>query len=213
MRVICSGGGTGGHIFPAIAVANEIVKRNSTAEILFIGAKGKMEMEKVPKAGFQIKGLWISGIHRRLTLRNLSWPFKLVSSILSARKILKEFKPDVVIGFGGYASGAALWVASKMNIPTLIQEQNSYAGITNKILSKKVNTVCVAYEEAEHFFKEVKVVMTGNPVRDMNVNGISKKEAVLKLGLDDKKKTVLIIGGSLGAKSINQAMRDLHDEI
>jgi len=213
MRIVCSGGGTGGHIFPAVAVAREIKKRYPSSEVLFIGANGKMEMEKVPKAGFPIKGLWISGIQRRLTLQNLSWPFKVISSVLAARKILKEFKPDVVAGFGGYASGAALWAAAQMKIPTLIQEQNSYAGITNKILSKKVDTVCLAYEEASQFFPGAKVVITGNPIRALRANAISKEKAVAKLGLASDKKTVLIIGGSLGARSINRAMRSLHGEL
>lgn len=213
MRIVCSGGGTGGHIFPAVAVAQEIKNRYPSAEILFIGAQGRMEMEKVPKAGFPIKGLWISGIQRRLTLDNLSWPIKLISSIIEARKILKEFKPDVVAGFGGYASGAALWVATKLNIPTLIQEQNSYAGITNKILSNKVDTVCVAYEEARQYFKGPKVILTGNPIRKMSSQSYSRNEALAELGLDPTKKTILIVGGSLGARSINVAMRDLVDEL
>ena len=165
LKVIISGGGSGGHIFPAIAIANELKRQRPNAEILFVGAKGKIEMEKVPKAGFPIKGLWISGFHRKLTLRNLMFPFKLVSSLFKAFGIIQSFKPDVVIGVGGYASGPTLQVATMKGIPTLIQEQNSFPGITNRLLAKKVNRICVAYDGMEKFFPEEKIQLTGNPVR------------------------------------------------
>ena len=152
MKVIISGGGSGGHIFPAISIANELMQRDGNTEILFVGAKGKMEMERVPKAGYEIEGLWISGFQRKLTLRNFSFPFKLISSLWKARKILKRFKPDVVIGVGGYASGPTLEMATRMGISTLIQEQNSYPGITNRLLAKKVNKICVAYDKMDKFF-------------------------------------------------------------
>ncbi|MCL4118295.1 UNVERIFIED_CONTAM: hypothetical protein GTU68_042199 [Idotea baltica] len=213
MRVICSGGGTGGHIFPAVAVAQELKKRDPSTEVLFIGAKGKMEMSKVPKAGFRIKGLWISGFQRRLTFKNISFPFKLLSSIISARSIIKDFKPDVVAGFGGFASGAALWTAGKMGIPTLIQEQNSYPGVTNRILGKNVKTVCTAYDAASTYFNGPKLVMTGNPVRAMERAIITPSKAREILGLAKNKKTILLIGGSLGAKSMNEALRNGVDEI
>lgn len=208
MRIICSGGGTGGHIYPAIAVAEEILKRNPKASILFIGALGKMEMEKVPKAGFPIKGLWISGFQRRLTYKNILFPVKLIVSIVHAYGILRAFKPDVVIGFGGYASGATLLVASWMGIRTIIQEQNSYPGVTNKILGPRVDKICIAYEEAEKYFKaKGKVIWTGNPVRNSLMIPENKASACAYFGLDPDKKTVLIIGGSLGAKSINEALK------
>jgi UDP-N-acetylglucosamine--N-acetylmuramyl-(pentapeptide) pyrophosphoryl-undecaprenol N-acetylglucosamine transferase len=213
MRVICSGGGTGGHIFPAVAVAQELKKRNPSTEVLFIGAKGKMEMSKVPKAGFKIKGLWISGFQRRLTFMNISFPFKLICSIFRARSIIRDFNPDVVAGFGGFASGAALWTAGKMNIPTLIQEQNSYPGVTNKILGRSVNTVCTAYDASSKYFKGPKVVLTGNPVRAMNKGNMLNSDARIALGLEGNKKTIMIIGGSLGAKSMNEALRSGVDEI
>ena len=165
MRVLISGGGTGGHVYPAIAIANAIKDKDPSAEILFVGAKGKLEMEKVPAAGYPIKGLWISGLQRKLSVRNLSFPFKLVSSLWKARSIIKEFQPDVAVGVGGYASGPILQVASMMKIPTLIQEQNSYPGITNKILAKKVNKICVAYDGMERFFPADKITLTGNPIR------------------------------------------------
>ena len=213
MRVICSGGGSGGHIFPAVAVAQELKKRDPSTEILFIGALGKMEMSKVPKAGFKIKGLWITGFQRRLTFRNISFPFKLLSSIIKARSIISDFKPDVVAGFGGFASGAALWTAGKMGIPTLIQEQNSYPGVTNKILGRSVNTVCTAYEASAKYFKGPKIVLTGNPVRSMDKATMPISDARRTLGLDAEMKTIMIIGGSLGAKSMNEVLRSKVDEI
>ncbi len=163
-KIILSGGGTGGHIYPAIAIANELKSRFPDAEFLFVGAKDRMEMEKVPQAGYEIKGLWISGFQRQLTLKNLMFPFKLISSLWNARKIVKSFKPDVVIGTGGFASGPLLYMAAANRIPTLIQEQNSYPGITNKLLAKKANKICVAYDGLERFFPKNKIVKTGNPV-------------------------------------------------
>ncbi len=209
LRIILSGGGTGGHIFPAIAIANEIKKRVPDAEILFVGAEGRMEMEKVPAAGYKIIGLWISGLQRKLTWTNLSFPFKVVSSLLKARKIIKEFKPTVVIGTGGYASGPLIKVACSKSIPALIQEQNSYPGITNKVLAKQVNKICVAYEGLEKYFPAHKICFTGNPVRQDILELESKKqEAYRYFQLDPAKKTLLVIGGSLGARSINQAIAE-----
>lgn len=207
LKVIVSGGGTGGHIFPAVAIANEIKKMVPDAEFLFVGAEGRMEMEKVPAAGYKIVGLWISGLQRKLTPANLSFPFKVISSMFKARKIVNEFQPDVVIGTGGYASGPTLRAASGKGVPTLIQEQNSFPGITNKILSKKVNKICVAYEGMERFFPKEKILFTGNPVRQ-DISGVSNKrdEAIAFFGLDANKKTILIIGGSLGARVINEAI-------
>ena len=179
-KFILSGGGTGGHIYPAIAIANEIKQRYPDSEILFVGAKDRMEMEKVPQAGYNIKGLWISGIQRKLTLKNLSFPFKLISSLWNARKIVKQFKPDVAIGTGGFASGPLLQVAASKGIPCLIQEQNSYPGITNKLLSKKVDKICVAYDNLERFFPEEKIIKTGNPVRQDLLDISSKKEEAIK---------------------------------
>ncbi|MCA1762943.1 MAG: glycosyltransferase, partial [Flavobacteriales bacterium] len=175
-RIIISGGGTGGHIFPAIAIADAIKAAEPNSEFLFVGAKGRMEMERVPKAGYPIKGLWISGIQRKLTMSNLSFPFKLVSSLLKARAIVKEFKPDVAVGVGGYASGPLLKVASAKKIPSLIQEQNSFPGITNRLLAAKVNTICVAYEGMDKWFPAGKIVMTGNPVREQVVQLAGKKD-------------------------------------
>ncbi len=200
-----SGGGTGGHIYPAIAIANEIKLRYPNSEILFVGAKDKMEMEKVPQAGYKIKGLWISGIQRKLTLKNLLFPIKLISSLWNAYKIIGKFKPNVVIGTGGFASGPTLMVANKKGIPTLVQEQNSFPGITNKLLSKKTNKICVAYDNLERFFPKEKIIKTGNPVRqDLLLIHSKREEAIEFFKLDKKKKTVLIIGGSLGARRINQ---------
>jgi len=205
LRVILSGGGTGGHIYPAIAIANEIKARNPEAKILFVGASDRMEMEKVPQAGYEIKGLWISGIQRKLTLDNLMFPFKLMSSLAKSRKILKEFKPHVVIGTGGFASGPLLKVASSMGIPSLIQEQNSFPGITNKLLAKKADKICAAYEEVKRFFPAEKTVITGNPVRqDLLKIDQNRGKALSHFGLDNEKKVVLVLGGSLGARRINQ---------
>lgn len=207
-KIIISGGGTGGHIFPAIAIANAIKKIEPKADILFVGAKDKMEMEKVPKAGYPIKGLWISGFHRKLTLRNLMFPFKLISSLIKAAWIVREFKPDVVVGVGGFASGPTLKMASLQGIPTLIQEQNSFPGVTNRLLAKSVSKVCASYEEVTRFFPKEKVMITGNPIReDIKNETVSKEEAKKHFGLDPHKKTIFVFGGSLGAMSINQAMR------
>lgn len=204
-RFILSGGGTGGHIYPAIAIANELKKRRPNAEFLFVGAKDKMEMEKVPQAGYKIQGLWISGLQRKLTLRNLMFPFKLISSLLRARGIIKQFKPDVAIGTGGFASGPLLKVAAGKGIPCVLQEQNSYAGITNKLLAGRAKRICVAYDGMERFFPQEKVVKTGNPVRsDLVSLKMDRAEALKAYGLDSEKKCVLVLGGSLGARRINQ---------
>jgi UDP-N-acetylglucosamine--N-acetylmuramyl-(pentapeptide) pyrophosphoryl-undecaprenol N-acetylglucosamine transferase len=204
-KFILSGGGTGGHIYPAVAIANELKLRFPDCEILFVGAQDKMEMQKVPQAGYAIEGLWIAGIQRKLTLQNMMFPLKLVSSLWKSRKIIKKFKPDAVIGTGGFASGPLLQVANSNNIPTVIQEQNSYPGITNKILSKKANAICVAYENLERFFPKDKMVFTGNPVRQDLLDSDSKtQEGISYFKLDANKKTLLILGGSLGARRVNQ---------
>ena len=204
-KFILSGGGTGGHIYPAVAIANELKSRFSDCEILFVGAQDKMEMQKVPQAGYAIEGLWIAGLQRKLTLQNMMFPFKLMSSLWKSRKIIKKFKPDAVIGTGGFASGPLLQVANSNNIPTVIQEQNSYPGITNKILSKKANAICVAYENLERFFPKDKIVFTGNPVRQDLLDSDSKtQEGISYFKLDANKKTLLILGGSLGARRVNQ---------
>ena len=214
MRVLISGGGTGGHVYPAIALANAIKDKDPSAEILFVGAQGKLEMKKVPAAGYFIKGLWISGFQRKLSFRNLSFPFKLASSLYRGRKIIMDYKPDVVVGVGGYASGPILQVASMMKIPTLIQEQNSYPGITNKILAKKVNKICVAYDGMERFFPSEKIIFTGNPVRrDLYDIQINREEAKASFGIDNDHKTVLIFGGSLGARRINESVEGAFDMI
>ncbi|WP_304197903.1 undecaprenyldiphospho-muramoylpentapeptide beta-N-acetylglucosaminyltransferase [Flavobacterium alvei] len=205
LKFILSGGGTGGHIYPAVAIANELKSRFPTAEFLFVGAKDKMEMQKVPQAGYEIKGLWIAGLQRKLTLQNAMFPFKLIDSLWKSRTIIKNFKPDVVIGTGGFASGPLLQMANMLHIPTLIQEQNSYPGITNKLLSKKAHKICVAYENLERFFPQEKMILTGNPVRQDLIDIESKKaQAIQHFNLDVNKKTVLILGGSLGARRINQ---------
>jgi UDP-N-acetylglucosamine--N-acetylmuramyl-(pentapeptide) pyrophosphoryl-undecaprenol N-acetylglucosamine transferase len=206
-RAIISGGGTGGHIFPALAIANEIKRRNPDTEILFVGAIGKMEMEKVPAAGYKIIGLPIAGFQRKLTFSNFILPFKLVNSLFKAYKILKNFKPEVVVGVGGYASGPTLRAAIFAGIPTLIQEQNSFPGKTNKILSGKVNTICTAYDGLEKFFPKEKIVETGNPVRTEMIDIKGKKdEAFQFFGLNPSKKTILVIGGSLGARTLNESV-------
>ncbi|MDY0780735.1 undecaprenyldiphospho-muramoylpentapeptide beta-N-acetylglucosaminyltransferase [Tenacibaculum sp. IB213877] len=205
INVIISGGGTGGHIYPAIAIANEIKLRYPEANILFVGAKDKMEMEKVPQAGYDIKGVWISGIQRKITVGNLMFPFKLLSSLWKANKIINKFKPDIAIGTGGFASGPTLYVANAKGIPTVIQEQNSFPGITNKLLAKKAKAICVAYDNLERFFPEDKIIKTGNPVRQDLLFIHSKiEEAKEFFKLDESKKTVLVIGGSLGARRVNQ---------
>ncbi|MCH7784724.1 MAG: undecaprenyldiphospho-muramoylpentapeptide beta-N-acetylglucosaminyltransferase [Bacteroidetes bacterium] len=204
-KFILSGGGTGGHIYPAIAIANELRSQYPNAEFLFVGAKDRMEMEKVPKAGYKILGLWISGLQRKLSLKNILFPFKLMSSLHRSYKIIRTFKPDVAIGTGGYASAPLLRAASNKGIPCLIQEQNSNAGITNKWLSKKVQCICVAYEGMNKFFPSKKIIVTGNPVRQDLLDIDSKKsEAIAYFNLNPNKKTVLILGGSLGAKRINE---------
>lgn len=205
IKIILSGGGTGGHIYPAIAIANEIKKQFPDSEILFVGAKDKMEMQKVPQAGYNIKGLWISGIQRKLSLDNLMFPFKLISSLWNSFKIIKNFKPDVVIGTGGFASGAVMQVANWLKIPTVIQEQNSYPGITNKLLAKKAQTICVAYSGLNRFFINNNIIETGNPVRADILDIESKKyEAINYFKLDSNKKTLVVLGGSLGARTINR---------
>ena len=204
-KFILSGGGTGGHIYPAIAIANELKKRFPEAKFLFVGAQDKMEMQKVPQAGYAIKGLWIAGIQRRLTFDNLLFPLKLVLSLLKSKAIIKGFKPDVVIGTGGFASGPLLQMANLAGIPTVIQEQNSFPGITNKLLSKKANVICVAYENLERFFPKEKMILTGNPVRQDLIDVANKRfEAISYFNLDSNKKTLLILGGSLGSRRINQ---------
>ena len=213
-RAIISGGGTGGHIFPAIAIADEIKRRNPNAEILFVGANGKMEMEKVPAAGYKIKGLTIAGFQRKLTLSNFLLPFKIIASLWNAIKIIQEFKPQVVIGVGGYASGPTLQAAIFLKIPTLIQEQNSFPGKTNKILSGKVKAICTAYEGLEKFFPKNKIVLTGNPVRPEMIEIEGKRnEAFEFYGLNPDKKTILVIGGSLGARTLNESIKSHLQEL
>ncbi|MCE7044014.1 undecaprenyldiphospho-muramoylpentapeptide beta-N-acetylglucosaminyltransferase [Dyadobacter sp. CY312] len=208
-RIIISGGGTGGHIYPAIAIANAILKKEPDTEILFVGALGKMEMEKVPKAGFQIVGLPIVGIKRELSLDNLAFPFKLVNSLLKARDVVKQFKPDVAVGVGGFASGPLLMMASLAGIPILIQEQNSYAGVTNKLLAKRAAKICVAYPGMEAFFPKPKLALLGNPVRRdiVDVSG-RKNEALVHFDLSPERKTLFVMGGSLGARSINESINN-----
>lgn len=209
MRVLISGGGTGGHIFPAIAIADELKDRIPNVQISFVGAKGRMEMKKIPKAGYPIEGLWISGLQRKLTTKNLLFPVKLLNSLYNARKIIKRFKPDVVIGVGGYASGPTLYMANRMGIPTLIQEQNSYPGITNKLLASRADKICVAYKGMDRFFQPSKLVYTGNPIRKSLIeNNDCSTQSSLYFGLNQNKKTLLIFGGSLGARSLNEAIRD-----
>jgi UDP-N-acetylglucosamine--N-acetylmuramyl-(pentapeptide) pyrophosphoryl-undecaprenol N-acetylglucosamine transferase len=208
-KYILSGGGTGGHIFPAVAIANELRLQDSNCEILFVGANGKMEMEKVPNAGYKIVGIDIAGLKRKLTFENLLLPFKILKSLNQAKKIILDFNPDIVIGTGGFASGPIMRAAANQNIKTLIQEQNSYPGITNKILSKKASKICVAYEGLEKFFDTKKIKITGNPVRQ-DIKDISSKRtsAFNFFKLDPNKKTILIIGGSLGAKTINESIEE-----
>jgi UDP-N-acetylglucosamine--N-acetylmuramyl-(pentapeptide) pyrophosphoryl-undecaprenol N-acetylglucosamine transferase len=207
LKIIISGGGTGGHIFPAIAIASEIITRKPDAEILFVGAEGRMEMEKVPQAGFNITGLPVEGLHRRLTIKNLNVIFKFLKSLKKAKKIVQSFKPDVVVGVGGYASGPLVRMASKLGIPVLIQEQNSYAGITNRLLAHKANTICVAYEGMEKYFPADKIVITGNPVREEVTKIENKRQEALKyFGIKEDKPVILVLGGSLGAKTINESI-------
>ncbi len=207
LRVIIAGGGTGGHIFPAVAIGHALKRMNPDTQLLFVGALGRMEMEKVPQEGFEIVGLDIVGFNRSNMLKNLSLPFKMIKSALKARSIIKEFKPNAVVGVGGYASFPMLNAAQGMGIPTLVQEQNSYAGKSNKILGRKAKAVCVAYEKMDRFFPKEKLVLTGNPVRaKISQSAVTKQEAISWFGLNSAKKTVLVIGGSLGAKSINEAI-------
>ncbi|MDL2224392.1 undecaprenyldiphospho-muramoylpentapeptide beta-N-acetylglucosaminyltransferase [Bacteroidales bacterium OttesenSCG-928-M06] len=207
LKVIISGGGTGGHIFPAISIANAIKERYPKSEILFVGAEGRMEMEKVPAAGYPIKGLPVAGFNRKNLLKNISVICKLYKSMSLAKKIIKDFKPDIAIGVGGYASGPILKAASQQGIATLLQEQNSYAGVTNKLLSKKASKICVAYDGMEQFFLSEKIVLTGNPVRqDLIISEEKRKEAYSYFGLDTQKKTIVIVGGSGGARTINDSV-------
>ena len=221
LKIVISGGGTGGHIYPAIAIAKKILEKNKNSKILFVGAKGRMEMEKIPEEGFSIIGLEVVGIQRSLSLKsifkNLKFPFLLLKSLKNAKKILEDFKPDVVVGVGGYASGPTLRMAHSLNIPTLIQEQNSYAGLTNKWLSKKANKICVAYENMNQFFDESKLVLTGNPVRKDIENLNSKVDEAKKyFNVLKSEKVILVLGGSLGAMSINEgiikSIRILNDQ-
>ena len=214
IRAIISGGGTGGHIFPAISIANKLKQLNPATEILFVGAEGKMEMEKVPAAGYRIVGLPIVGVQRRLTvkniLNNLTVPFRVLGSVREARRIVKDFKPDVVIGVGGYASAPLLWAATGMKIPAVIQEQNGFAGLTNKLLGNRVQSICVAYEGMEKFFPKEKLVMSGNPIREavsQPASAAMKAEALEFYGLDPQKKHLFVVGGSLGSGTLNRAMK------
>jgi UDP-N-acetylglucosamine--N-acetylmuramyl-(pentapeptide) pyrophosphoryl-undecaprenol N-acetylglucosamine transferase len=207
LKIVISGGGTGGHIYPAVAVAQELQKRIPDVDILFIGASDRMEMEKVPKAGYKIIGLWISGLQRSLSFKNLLFPVKVISAVWKSLNILKTFEADAAIGFGGYASGAMLWAATMKKIPSVIHEQNSYAGITNKILKNRVDTICVAYDKMDRFFPSAKIVKVGNPIRKDLLNVNDKRNAGYAFfGLKPNKKTVLVIGGSLGARTINESI-------
>lgn len=213
-RFIISGGGTGGHIFPAIAIANALKTKVPDAQILFIGAEGRMEMEKVPAAGYEIKGLPIRGFDRKNMLRNVKTVFLLAKSLIKARKLVKTFAPNAVIGVGGYASGPTLKVASQLGIPVIVQEQNSFAGVTNKLLSDKAACFCVAYEGMERFFPKEKIILTGNPIRqDLQLDPLKKNEAYQFFNFDPNKQTLLIIGGSLGARTLNQSLTAHLDEL
>ncbi len=214
VNILLSGGGTGGHIYPAIAIANELRSRHPEAEFLFVGAVGRMEMKKVPQAGFKIEGLNIMGFQRSLTWKNLSFPFKLLQSLGRANRIIRDFRPNVVIGTGGYASGPTLYMANRKGIPSLIQEQNSYPGITNKLLASRADKICVAYEGMEEYFPAEKILKTGNPVRQdlLSINE-KRQEALEYYGLEPDKRTLVVIGGSLGARAINEAMEENLDDI
>ena len=209
LRVIIIGGGTGGHIFPAVSIANKLRELNPDTEILFVGAEGRMEMEKVPAAGYKIIGLPVAGLQRKLTLSNFALPFKVIKSVMMARRILKEFKPDIAVGVGGYASAPLLWAASRLGVPTLIQEQNGYAGLTNKIVGKKAESICVAYEGMERFFPADRIILTGNPIRKEIVPATEqmRMEACEFYGLDPMRKHIFIVGGSLGSGTLNKAMK------
>jgi len=203
-KIILSGGGTGGHIYPAISIADEFVRRYPDAEVLFVGAQDRMEIQKVPAAGYDIKGLWISGFQRRISLKNLLFPVKLVKSLFDARSIIKDFEPDIAVGTGGFASGPTLRVAASASVPTVLQEQNSYAGVTNKLLAGRADRICVAYEGMDKFFPKEKIRLTGNPVRaDIGAVNLTRSDALEGFGLNPNKTTILILGGSLGARSIN----------
>jgi UDP-N-acetylglucosamine--N-acetylmuramyl-(pentapeptide) pyrophosphoryl-undecaprenol N-acetylglucosamine transferase len=206
-KILISGGGTGGHIYPAIAIADEIKKRDDSTGILFIGAQGRMEMEKVPEAGYEIVALPVCGLQRRFTLQNVVVFYKLLISLAKARKIIKQYNPDLVAGVGGYASGPVLWAATRMGIPSLIQEQNSYAGITNRLLGKRVKTICVAYEGMDKYFPGDKIVLTGNPVRQEVLDIKNKYTDALKyFNIKGDRKVLIIMGGSLGARTINESV-------
>ena len=209
LRVIISGGGTGGHIFPALSIANKLREMNPQTEILFVGAEGKMEMEKVPAAGYRIIGLPIAGLQRRLTLSNFKLPFKVAKSLAMARRTIKEFKPDIAIGVGGYASAPLLWAAGRLGVPTLIQEQNGFAGLTNKILGKKAKSICVAYEGMERFFPSDRIILSGNPIRKDIVQATEqmKEEGYSFYGLKKEAKHIFVVGGSLGSRTLNEAMK------
>ena len=209
IRAIISGGGTGGHIFPALSIADKLMELNPETEILFVGADGRMEMEKVPAAGYRIVGLPVAGLQRKLTLSNFALPFKVLKSIRMAKKLIREFKPDIAIGVGGYASAPLLWAAGRMGVPTLIQEQNGFAGLTNKILGKKAKSICVAYEGMERFFPADRIILSGNPIRKEIVaaDEAMVKEAIEFYGLDSNKKHIFIVGGSLGSATLNNAMK------
>ncbi|MDE5685970.1 MAG: undecaprenyldiphospho-muramoylpentapeptide beta-N-acetylglucosaminyltransferase [Paramuribaculum sp.] len=214
LRVIISGGGTGGHIFPAVAIANALRRRDPRTEILFVGALGRMEMERVPAAGYKIVGLPVAGFDRRRLWRNVSVVLKLIKSVRLAGKVIRDFQPDIAVGVGGYASGPVLKKAQAKGIPTLLQEQNSYAGVTNKMLSKKARKICVAYEKMERFFPEESIVMTGNPVRAEIVGAdMDRATAIRRLGMDSSKPLILVVGGSLGARTINRSISRCLDEL
>lgn len=214
IRLLVSGGGTGGHIFPAVSIANAVKEKCPQAEILFVGAEDRMEMEKVPAAGYQIVGLPISGFSRTRLWKNFKVLYRLVKSLYKARSIVKKFRPDIAVGVGGYASGPTLWAAARCGVPTLIQEQNSYAGVTNKLLASKAVKICVAYDNMERFFPKERIVLTGNPVRQsLQEITCSREEAIAFFGLDPKKKTILIVGGSLGARTLNQSVMAAIDHI
>ena len=208
-RIILSGGGTGGHIYPAVAVAEALKRKfGDDVELLFVGAEGKMEMEKVPALGYNIKGLPVAGLQRKLSLKNLALPFKVAASVRRAKRIIREFGADVVVGFGGYASAPVLWAAQRLGVPTLIQEQNSYAGLTNKLLSKRAKRICVSYDKMERFFPAERIVMTGNPLRGrFTADGANRGEALGYYGFNDTMPVVLVVGGSLGTRTLNEMMK------
>ena len=208
-KIILSGGGTGGHIYPAVAVAEALKRKwGDDVELLFVGAEGKMEMEKVPALGYRIEGLPVAGLQRRLTLSNLALPFKVVSSVRRARRIIKEFGADMVVGFGGYASAPVLWAAQRLGVPTLIQEQNSYAGLTNKILAKRARRICVSYDNMARFFPADRIVLTGNPLRGrFSAEGVDRSEALAYYGFTAEMPTIFVVGGSLGTRTQNEMMK------